>query len=404
MERFELVIAGGGLTAARAVGAYRDAGGAGRVALVAGEPVLPYHRPPLSKRYLRGETTDTPYVEDESFYRDRDVELVLDTQVDGVDLHDRTVAAGPRSLGYEQLLIATGARPRPLEAPGANLEGVFTLRTVHNSAAIRAAAQAAGQAVVVGAGFIGMEVAASLRGLGLAVTLIHRGRGLFDQLGSPQLSEQLHALYRDNGVELRFEEEVASFVGDGTLAAVETRSGGRVEADLAVVGVGVAPNVDFLAGTAIEVDNGVVVDERFATGVQGVYAAGDVARFMDPLYGRRRRIEHWSNANYQGGRVGQVLAGADAPYDTVSSFFSEVFGLTIRVFGDTSHFDSVTADGSLAAGRFLAAYGDRGRLVAVLGVGLEDEVQERVKGLIAERASIDALPDPSVLATGGWPA
>jgi NADPH-dependent 2,4-dienoyl-CoA reductase/sulfur reductase-like enzyme len=234
-----------------------------------------------------------------------------------------------------------------------------------------------------------MEAAASLRHLGIEVTLIHMGTGLFDLLGSPELSEQLLALYREHHVEVLLEEEVAAFGGDDRLEYVETRSGLCVAADLAVVGVGVVPNVDFLEGSGLVIDDGVVVDEHFEATVPAVYAAGDAANFLDPLFGRRR-IEHWSNANYQGAEVGRVLAGAGGGYQTVSSFFTEVFGLTVKVFGDVSRFDTRTSDGSLADG-FFACYGNEGRLVGALTVSQSEDFESLVKGLIAERAPAGAL-------------
>jgi 3-phenylpropionate/trans-cinnamate dioxygenase ferredoxin reductase subunit len=392
MKKFELVIAGGGLTAARAIKSYRESGGGGQIALLSKESELPYHRPALSKRYLRGETTDAPFAEDATFYRDHDVELLLETTATAVDPGARTVTTGAGSFHYEKLLMATGATPRLLAVPGANLDGVYTLRTLQDSQAIRGAARSAEHAVVVGGGFIGMEVAASLRQLGLAVTLIHLGRGLFDQFHSPELSDDLAALYREHSVELLL-EEVAGFGGDGQsrLSYVETKSGLCVEAELAVVGVGVVPNVDFLADSGLALDDGVLVNQRFETQAPGVFAAGDVANFFDPLYGRQRRIEHWSNANYQGTEAGKVLAGLGSGYDTVSSFFSEVFGTTVRVFGDVSRFDALTTEGSLASGALLTRYGESGRLVGALSVGASDELESLLKDLIAEHAPIDAL-------------
>ena len=390
MNSFELVIAGGGLTAARAIKSYRETGGGGRVALLAQERHLPYHRPALSKRYLRGET-GPPFAEDEAFYRDHDVELLLGTPATSVDPVARLVTSAHGPLHYDKLLVATGATPRRLPVPGAELDGVYSLRTLDDSDRIRDAARAAARAVVVGGGFIGMEVAASLRQLGVEhVTLIHLGPGLFDQLRSPALSEQLLSLYRDNGVDVLLEHEVARFGGDGRVEWVECTNGHCVAADVAVVGVGVVPNVDFLAGSGIAVDDGVVVDERFASNVPGVFAAGDAANFFDPLFGRRRRIEHWSNANYQGGEVGRILAGRQGGYDVVSSFFSEVFGTAIKVFGDTSRFDMLHEEGALED-RFLASYGDAGRLVGAIAVGQSDELETLLEDLIAERAPTDAL-------------
>src|SRR2546430_2267199 len=211
MKNFELVIAGGGLTAARAIKSYRESGGSGHIALLSKESDLPYHRPALSKRYLRGETTDAPFAEDATFYGDHDVEVLLDTTATAVDPGARTVTTNAGSFHYDRLLIATGATPRRLTVPGANLDGVYALRTLRDSQAIRAAARSAEHAVVVGGGFIGMEVAASLRQLGLAVTLVHLGHGLFDQFRSPELSDELAALYREHGVELLLEQEVAVF-------------------------------------------------------------------------------------------------------------------------------------------------------------------------------------------------
>jgi NADPH-dependent 2,4-dienoyl-CoA reductase/sulfur reductase-like enzyme len=389
MKRFELVIAGGGLTAARAIKSYRAAGGGGRIALVSSESVLPYHRPALSKRYLRGET-GPPFAEDETFYRDHDVEVVLTTAVTAIDVDTGSVTTDGGDLPYRKLLIASGATPRRLNVPGADLEGIYALRTLDDSDRIRRAATGTERAVVVGAGFIGMEVAASLRELGLAVTLIHLGGGLFDQLGSSDLSEQLLALYRDHGIDVLLKEEVGRFGGDARVEYVEAKSGLCVEADMAVVGVGVVPNVDFLADSGLALDNGVVVTERFETRASDVYAAGDVANFYDPLYGRRRRIEHWSNANYQGTEVGKILAGQRGGYNTVSSFFSEVFGATIKVFGDTSRSDESSAEGSLESG-FLASFGDAGNLVGAITVGQSEEFEGLVKDLIAERAPTDAL-------------
>ncbi len=391
MKKFELVIAGGGLTAARAIKSYREYGGSGQIALLSKESDLPYHRPALSKRYLRGETADAPFAEDVTFYRDHDVDVLLETTATAVDAGARTVTTDAGPFHYDKLLIATGATPRRLEVPGAEFEGVYALRTLRDSQAIRTAARSAEQAVVVGGGFIGMEVAASLRQLGLAVTLIHLGHGLFDQFRSSELSDELATLYREHGVELLLEQEVAGFGGDDRLSYVETKSGLCVEAELAVVGVGVVPNVDFLADSGLALDDGVVVNPRFETQAPGVFAAGDVANFFDPLYGRQRRIEHWSNANYQGTEVGKVLADSGRGYDTVSSFFSEVFGTTVKVFGDVSRFDELTTEGSLTSGTLLTSYGDSGRLVGALTVGASDELEIVLKDLIAEHAPIDAL-------------
>jgi NADPH-dependent 2,4-dienoyl-CoA reductase/sulfur reductase-like enzyme len=389
MEKFDLLIVGGGLASARAIKSYREAGGDGSVALISRDSTLPYHRPPLSKRFLRGESDETPLVEDEAFYRDNRVDVRLETAVRSVDASGRTVELAGERLVYDKLLIATGAWPRQLGVPGADLDGVYTLRTFDNSQTIREAAKGATRAAIVGAGFIGMEVAASLRQIGLEVSMVHLGRWLFDQLGVEELSDGLASLYREHGVDLVLGREVTRFEGNGRVAAVVTNDERRIEADLVVVGIGVEPVTDFLDGSGIELDNGVVVDDRFESSAPDVYAVGDVARFLDPLFGRHRRIEHWSNANYQGTEAGKVLAGADGRYDTVSSFFSEVFGLTIKVFGDGRRDAQVVTHGSLRDGDFYALYGDdEGQTIGALSVGQTDEVEELLKQQVRAHAPL----------------
>ena len=386
---FDLVIVGGGLASARAVKSYRESGGDGSIALISKDSTLPYHRPPLSKRILRGEGDDVPLVEKEEFYAESDVEVMLETAVDSVDVRDRALAVGGDRVRYRKLLLATGAWPRRLAVPGGDLEGVYTLRTVDDSHAIRAAAETAERVVVVGAGFIGMEVSASLRQIGKDVSLVHLSRWLFEQLGVEQLSDELRALYERQGVELVLGHEVAEIHGNGGVEAVSTKNGRRIDADLAVVGVGVDPVTGFLEGSGIELDNWIVVNERFETNVPDVYAAGDVANFYDPLFGRRRRIEHWSNANYQGTEVGKILAGGDGAYDTVSAFFTEVFDTMIRLFGDARRDARVVVHGSLADGMY-GLYGDENdEVVGALSVGQPDEIQELLKEKIASHAPLN---------------
>jgi NADPH-dependent 2,4-dienoyl-CoA reductase/sulfur reductase-like enzyme len=385
---FDLVIVGGGLASARAIKSFREAGGDGSIALISKDATLPYHRPPLSKKFLRGETDEKPLVEDEAFYAEHGVEVLLQTTVSAVDVRDRAVEFDSGRIGYRRLLLATGAWPRRLRVPGGGLDGVLTLRTVGDSSAIRDAAARAERAVIVGAGFIGMEVSASLRQIGKDVSLVHLSRWLFEQLGVEQLSDELAALYEANGVDLVLGHEIEAFHGNGRLEAVTTKNGRRVDADLAVVGIGVEPVTDFLEGSGIEVDNGIVVNERFETNVPDVYAAGDVANFFDPLFKRRRRIEHWSNANYQGTEIGKVLAGGHGGYDTISSFFSEVFGLTIKIFGDARRDSQVVVHGTLRDGMYVLYGDEKEEVVGALSVGQPDEIEELLKRQIAAHAPL----------------
>jgi NADPH-dependent 2,4-dienoyl-CoA reductase/sulfur reductase-like enzyme len=393
VKSFELVIVGGGLASARAIKSYRESGGEGAIALISRDSTLPYHRPPLSKRFLRGETDEEPLVEDEEFYADNGVEVMLETSVSSVDTREHAVVLEGDRLGYGQLLLASGAWPRTLTCGGSDLEGVFTLRTVRDSKTIREAAAASERAVVVGAGFIGMEVSASLRQIGKEVTLVHIGRWLFDQFGVEQLSNELAALYESEGVHLVLGAEIEAFLGAGKVETVLISNGGEVEADYAVVGLGVDPVTDFLEGSGIALDDGIVVDERFRTSVPRVYAAGDVANFFDPLFGMHRRIEHWSNANYQGTEVGKVLAGADGGYDTVSQFFTEIFGLTIKLFGDPRRDATVAVHGSLRDNNLYAFYGDENEeIIGAMSVGQSEEVEELLKEQIKQHVPMREVP------------
>jgi len=392
-----LLIVGGGLASARAIKAYREAGGDGPVRLVSGDTFVPYHRPPLSKRYLRGEAevADT-LVEPEAFYTEHGVEVELDTRVATIDLDGRRVLLeGGGERAFDRLLIASGATPRRLDVPGSDLEGVHTLRSLGDSTAIRDAARGARHAVVVGAGFIGMEAAASLKQLGLEVTLVHRGKGLFEILRARQLMQFLSDLYGREGVELVLGDEVQSFAGRSRLDSVETARGRVIQAELAVVGIGVAPETRWLEGSGLKLDDGVVVNERFETGVESVWAAGDVARFYDPIFAKHRRIEHWSNANYSGTEVGRLIAGGEGGYDTVSAFFSELFGLMFRVFGDVDDVDDIVFRGALEERKAIGFYVRDGRLAATLVVGQDEETEERLKQLIRAGARV---PVPERLA------
>jgi 3-phenylpropionate/trans-cinnamate dioxygenase ferredoxin reductase subunit len=395
VDRTEIAIVGGGLASARLVSAYREAGGDAPVTLVSADTEPPYHRPPLSKKVLRGEAEpESALVEPASWYAEHEVDLRLRTRVASLDLGARALALedGAR-LGFDRLVIASGAWPRTLDVPGAGLDGVLTLRTMDDARAIRAHAESAGAAVVVGTGFIGLETTASLRAIGVDVTLVTIDDALFQTLEAPPFSEHLAAVYRDHGVDVRLGESVAEFVGDGVLRAARLSGGDEAPAELAIVGIGVAPVTGWLDG-AVALDErtrGVVVDERYATSADGVYAVGDVAAFWDPVFGRRRRIEHWSNANLQGAQLGRILAGSDESYDAVSSFFTELFGTSYRVHGDTTGADELVLDGDFAAGAAVLRYGSGGGLVAALVAGQTDEAHERLKQEIRERAPLRAL-------------
>ena len=377
-----IVIVGGGLAAARVVKAYRDAGGTDPIRMLGAEPAYPYSRPPLSKRFLRGEIeAEGTLVEQPGFYEEHGCRCDLEATVVGVRDGEVELASG-ESVPFDRLVIASGASARRLDAPGAGLDGVYALRSLADATAIRERARSSRRAFVVGSNFIGLETAASLTQLGVGVTLCDRGRELFRALECAPFSAFLDGLYRSHGVELLYEDEVAEVRGDGRVESVVTRRGIEREADLVVAGIGVVPNTAFLDGTAVEVSDGVVVDERFESSVPGIYAVGDVARFHDPVFDRSRRIEHWSNAAYQGAELGKILAGAPGGYDTVSSFFSEIFGAGIRFFGDATGHDELVPHGDFAEGEAVYCFSAGGRMVAALAMGTGDEENARMRELI----------------------
>jgi NADPH-dependent 2,4-dienoyl-CoA reductase/sulfur reductase-like enzyme len=405
-----IVVVGGGLAAARVATAFRKAGGTGAVTMLSADTNPPYNRPPLSKGFLRGEIeADDVFVESEATYAELDIELRLGSEVTGIDERAHTVTLADGSeLPYDKLVLASGSAPRSLGTPGEELEGVHRYRTLTDASAVRAAAESAKSALVIGGGFIGMETTASLRRRGLAVTQVDHGDALYASLQAPSLSESLERLYREKGVDVILGDKVAEFRDSGgKLTGAVTDAGREIEAEIAIVGVGVQPSTGYLDGTGVDLDRGtVLVDERFATNVPGIWAVGDIANFHDPVFGHRRLIQHWTNANHQGERLGRLLAGDDTPYDQVAYFFSEVFGTKIGLLGDLDGgHDELLMRGSLEEGSLIGWYLRDDRLVAALIVGQTPETQEALNGLLRGRAHVEdreALADPAAEVSEGF--
>jgi 3-phenylpropionate/trans-cinnamate dioxygenase ferredoxin reductase subunit len=398
-ESDTIVVVGGGLASARFATEYRAAGGEAPVTILSSEEDPPYHRPPLTKGFLRGEVErDGTYVRPAEEYEDEVVELRLGVRAERIDPEKHVVVLeGGDEVRYATLVLATGARPRPLPLPGADLVGVHTYRFLSDAATVRTAAEEAHAAIVVGGSFIGAESAASLRLRGLDVTIIEMGPRLMPQLGSAALSDELADLYREQGVEVLLETELAELTGNGKLlTGARTKDGTTVEGYLAIVGIGVVPNVELAEDAGAEIDNGVVVDERFRTSLADVYAIGDVARYPDSTSGRLRRIEHWSSANAQGGHLGRQLAGSRAAYDELPVFFTQLFDKKFQVLGDPESATESVVRGSLAEGRFVGfQLTGEGQLVGAVVHGEPADVVEELKTVIRERPVID---DPVRLA------
>ncbi len=399
MASDSIVVVGGGLAAARLATEYRAAGGEAPVTILSAEPDPPYNRPPLTKGFLRGEMDrDGPLVRPAAEYEDDVIELRLETTVERIhpDAHEVELAGGER-VPYGTLVLATGARPRQLPLPGGDLVGVHTYRTLRDAEAVIEAAAEAPSAIVIGGSFIGAESAASLRARGLHVTIVEMGDTLMPQLRAPELSAELVELYRAEGVDVLLGTQLEELTGNGRLlTGARTADGRTIEGFLAIVGIGVVPNVEPAEEAGAEVDNGIVVDERFESSLPDVYAIGDVARYPDKTSGRLRRIEHWSNANAQGGHLGRQLAGATEPYDELPVFFTQLFDRKLQVLGDVEPAVECVIRGSLADGRLVGFHltEDR-RLVGAVVHGESADVVSELGALIREQPVVE---DPARLA------
>jgi 3-phenylpropionate/trans-cinnamate dioxygenase ferredoxin reductase subunit len=297
-----------------------------------------------------------------------DVDLALATRATRIDSRTkRVMLESGDDLRYDRLLVATGARNRSIGVPGAQLEGVFQLRTLDDSNRIRAAARPGTRAAIVGMGFIGCEVAASLRQLGVEVTAIAPGNGLLASLLGDEVGAELTKIHREHGVQLLLDDAVTSFAGYQRIERVHTRRGVTIDCDFAVVAIGVVPNIELLAEAGADIQNGVLVDELFRTSLPDVYAAGDIANVDHHSFGRSR-VEHWNNAFHQGQSVALSMLGECKPYDYVHTIWSDQYEHSIEYVGYAPRWDRVTFDGTLASRRCLAFYLREGRLQAVMGL------------------------------------
>jgi 3-phenylpropionate/trans-cinnamate dioxygenase ferredoxin reductase subunit len=383
------VIVGAGMAGGKAVETLREEGFDGRIVLVGAEPDRPYERPPLSKDYLRGEAErQTIYLqEDAGWYAEHDVELRPSTVVASLDVADGAVVlADGERVGYDRLLLATGAEPKHLPIPGADLAGVHVLRTVEDSDALRAVLDAGGRLVVVGAGWIGCEVAASARQRGMEVTLIESLSVPLERVLGPELGAFYRDVHLDHGVELRLGDGVEAFEGADRVERVRTSDGASVECDAVVVGIGVAPRTE-LADGVLDVDDGILVDAGLGASVDGVFAAGDVANHDHPMLGRLR-VEHWANALEQGPAAARAMLGQDVAYDRVPYFFSDQYDVGMEYAGHSRPGDEVVFRGDPATREFVAFWLRDGRVTAGMNVNVWD-VNEQIQALVREGATVE---------------
>jgi 3-phenylpropionate/trans-cinnamate dioxygenase ferredoxin reductase subunit len=399
-----IVIVGAGLAGGNAGVTLREEGFTGRVVVVGREPGVPFGRPPLSKTYLRSEEgLDGWYVRPPGWAAEHDVDHRIESVL-AVDTDRHSVVLdGGHALAYQKLLIATGARNRRLRVPGAELPGVHYLRTIAECDAIKRDAVAGRRAAVVGMGFIGCEVAASLTQLGVDVTAVFPGQLPLQRVLGDEVAGALAAIHSEKGVTLRADTQVTALVGTDRVEAVVTASGERVPCDFVVAGVGVEPQLPSFGQSSLERSNGLRVDECLQAEVPDVYGAGDVANQLHPVFGRVR-VEHYNNAEKQGRAAARSMLGSEVAYDYIHSFWSDQYEHKIEYVGHATKWDQFVVRGSLEEKKLLGFYLDRGQLLAAVGLdrGGDPELEsDSEMAACARLVGARAKPDPALLADEG---
>jgi 3-phenylpropionate/trans-cinnamate dioxygenase ferredoxin reductase subunit len=397
-----MVIVGGGIAGGNAAAALREEGFAGPVTIISHEPGVPFGRPPLSKGYLRSEEAlEDWYVRPADWYAEHDVGLRTGSGVTAVDTTAHTVAlTSGEELSYQKLLLATGGRNRRLAVPGAELPGVHQLRTVAQCDAIKREATPGRRAVVVGMGFIGCEVAASLTQLGVRVSALLPGQAPLEKVLGANVAGLIADFHRANGVELLPRERVTAFEGTERVEAAVTASGGRIACDFAVAGIGIDPDLPAVKGPTIALENGILVDEFCRTSAADVYAAGDVANHLHPVFGRIR-VEHFNNAEKQGAAAARSMLGSDSPYDYIHTFWSDQYEHSIEYAGSATKWDDFVVRGSLDEGKLIGFYLQDGVVRAAVGLdrGGDPEAEPESEMAASARLVADrARPAPARLA------
>lgn len=403
MADFKYIILGGGMVAGYAAKELVARGlQPGELAIISSDNAPPYERPPLSKDFLNGTTEESGvFINPPSFYDEAGISLTLSTTVERVVPSERKLhAASGDAFGYEKLLVATGSRVRKLNSPGANLPGVMYLRSLDDSRLLRDAYKRAKKAVVIGGGFIGMEVASVLSRNGVATTMLFPEDRVWSRFFTAPMSAFFERYYEERGVTFARKEMVASIGGTARAESVETQSGRSIPTDLVVAGIGVVPVTDLLDSSGIFCDDGVIVNEYLETNVANVWAAGDVANYRDVIFDKQRRVEHWDNAVEQGKHAAGLLLGERAPFEHVPYFFSDVFDLSYEYWGDTADADDVLYRGDVASDSFSAWWVRDGVLVAAFVMNRPDDERDVAPAWITEhrRVTPASLRDATTLA------
>ena len=393
VKKSKYVILGGGMVAGYAAKELVERGlKPGELTILSADSSVPYERPPLSKGFLAGKDTEESIrINPEEFYLQHGIEVQLRRQVAGVDSGAKALRfESGEELGFEKLVLATGARVRTLTVPGSNLAGISYLRSLEDSKRIRLQAENAKRTIVIGGGFIGMEVAAILAQKGIEVTMVLRDDRIWQQLFTPAMSGFFEGYYSSRGVRFARRAKVAELRGSRSVESVALENGESLPCDFVVAGIGVRPETEVFAGSGIGVGDGLVVNKYLQSSHPDIYAAGDVASYEDTLFGKRRRVEHWDNAVSQGQHCARALLGDRAPFVHVPYFFSDVFDLSYELWGDSSGADKTVERGDITSTSFSVWWLSQERVVAAFTMNRPEEEREAAPRWIQSRQRVSA--------------
>jgi len=391
MQKTKYIILGGGMVAGYAAKELASRGlKSGELSIISADTTLPYERPPLSKGFLAGKDDETSIlINSAGWYREHGVEVRLGTVIERIDPNKKLLRSDSgEEFEYRHLLLATGAQARKLDVPGNDLRNVFYLRSLKDSETIRSQSAKAKEAVIIGGGFIGMEVASVLAQKGIHATLIIREDRVWSRVFTPPMSAFFEQYYAARGVRIVKEARVTSFEGKGTVQDVLFGDGNRISCDVVVVGTGAVPVTEPVEKTGITVENGIVVNEFLEANQPGIYAAGDVANYPDKIFGKRRRVEHWDNAVSQGQHWARVVLGEKEPFVHVPYFFSDVFDLSYELWGDPEGASETVVRGDSNTSSFSVWWLKDNRVVAAFVMNRPDEERQVAPEWIKSRQTV----------------
>lgn len=402
MDTVKYLLIGGGVGTFNAAKRIRKADPGARILLVSDERIPPYDLPPLSKEFLRGvkSEADITYESPEAL-RESGVDLKLSTRVVKLDAGKRVAELdNGEQVQYEKAFISTGARVVKLPVPGADLPGVHYLRTVDDTVGLSKDCLPGRKAVIIGAGFIGLEAAASMVKLGMDVTVVEAMPRIWPRFADEMLASHVQTFLEKNGVKFRLGEMVSELRGGVRVETVLTASGSSIPADVVCVGIGVRPNIELAQEAGLKIDNGIWVDDHMRTSDPNIYAGGDVVNYPDPITGKRRRAEHWGHAEYCGQIAGMNMSGGDSKYDFVSYVWSDIFDMHLEAAGDEAEYDEIVLRGEMESGSFLMLYLHNGHLSAYTSVNSDPKEFTTLRRLIRGKqnlaARVDELKNPEI--------